>query len=85
MNKNKEYYRSHFRFFKEIKNSDGELTDNVILQAYRECGQFFREKVENPLGIDNFEKASKSSGYLIPNVYPTIGNIQKILSGWYSN
>ena len=34
LSKNKEYYKSHFRYFHEIPNSDGELTDSIIFSAF---------------------------------------------------
>jgi hypothetical protein len=42
LSKNKQYYKSHFHFFHEIPNSDGELTDKVILSAYKSVSNFFK-------------------------------------------
>lgn len=82
---NKSYYQSHFKFFTEIKNSSGELTDNLILSAYKNVSSFFNESIQNPVGVENKNIAQSSTGYLIPQVYINIQDIQNQLSGWYGN
>ncbi len=85
LQKNKSYYKSHFKFFHEILNSEGELTDSAILDSYKAVRGFFTSPIENPLGELNLEKAKSSNGYLVPSVYKTISEIQQQLTGWYSN
>jgi shikimate kinase len=85
LRKNKEYYRGHFRFFQEIKNGEGELTDSVIKSAYSKVSQFFNTNVTNPVGMENIEHAKQGGGYLVPSVYRTIEDIRNVLSGWYGN
>ena len=48
----KPQYRSHFSFFVEIDNNDGELTDDVITKAFNRTSSFFTKKLENPIGIE---------------------------------
>jgi hypothetical protein len=84
LEKNKEYYRSHFRYFTEIKNNDGELTDASILSAYKKTTEFFNSPIKNPVGIKNVETARNSSGYLIPEVYHGMDDIKRALSMWYN-
>lgn len=48
----KGYYKSEFRYFTEIKNGEGELTNEVILDAYRKMDSFFSSSIENPIGRD---------------------------------
>lgn len=82
--KNKSYYQSHFKTFVEINNNDGELTDEIILSAYNKVRGFYNNQIENPIGIENRDKMMKSNGYLVPAVYPDIGNIAKNVGGWYN-
>jgi predicted ABC-type ATPase len=77
LNKNKEYYRSHFKFFLEVNNSDGELDNKVILNAYRACGNFFSSPISNPIGIENKERMEKANGFMVPAVYNSIEDIQR--------
>jgi len=79
------YYKSHFKFFVEIKNSEGELTDSAINSAFKSTSNFFTSPVDNPVGKKNLELASKTSGRLIPNVKPTLSSISNLLGGWYSS
>ena len=85
LEKNKKYYQSHFKFFMEIDNSDGELTDSVVKKSYVACQNFFMSDVENPIGIEYRDKILKSNGDLIPSVYPDLSSILKSLNGWYGS
>ncbi len=85
LSKNKNYYKKHFKFFTEINNSDGELTDSVVNKAYISCQNFFLSKIENPVGEDCREKLINSNGELIPTIYSDLSSILNSLNGWYGN
>jgi shikimate kinase len=85
LEENMKYYKNHFKFFIEIKNSEGELTDSVINSAFKSTVNFFTSPVENPIGKNNLNTASKTSGRLVPNVKPSLSNISNLLGGWYSS
>lgn len=80
---NMEYYKNHFELFLEIKNGVGELNNNVLLDAYKKISAFFKEDVQNPVGRRNKEIAAKTSGYLVPKVYPDLNKIKSKLVNWY--
>ena len=79
----KEYYKSRFPFFYEIGNEDGELTDDVILEAYRKVKNFYDSPIENPEG-KRAVKIMKESGwkYLLDGII-TENYLRKLISIWY--
>lgn len=83
LEENKAYYKTHFQFFSEIKNGEGELTDAALLDAYKKVSNFFKSEIENPIGKRNKELAENSSGYLTPEVYDDIQEIKSKLVNWY--
>lgn len=85
LEKNKEYYQSHFKFFVEIENHSGELDDRVIKSAYTRCREFFNSPIQNPVGVENYNKLIKSSGNLVPTIYKDINSITNVVNGWYGN
>ena len=82
LNKNREYYRSHFKFFVEVKNSEGELTDEVIMGAYNKVRGFYNSDIENSIGVDS--KSKMVNGYLVPAVYRDMNLIVRNIGGWYN-
>ena len=79
----KTFYKKHFRYFTEINNSEGELTDEVIVAAYKSIGSFYNNDIENPVGIEHKERLLRGNGYLVPHIYSTIKDIKRNLIGWY--
>jgi len=78
------YYKNEFNnFFIEINNNDGELNDMVLKAASKKCDSFFGSPINNPIGVRNIEIAKKTSGYLTPNIYRSIGDIEHRISNWY--
>jgi hypothetical protein len=80
---NKSYYKNHFKLFVEVKNGEGELTNEAILTAYRKVSGFFKGEINNPTGRRNKETADQTSGYLVPGVYKDINKIKSKLINWY--
>ncbi|MFW6007929.1 MAG: AAA family ATPase [archaeon] len=80
----KPYYKSEFKNFVKIKNDEGELTNDMVLNAYRKISNFFNSDVENPIGkklIENMR--SKGQKYLIDVEDYDMQYIKNIVSSWY--
>ena len=84
MSKIKPYLKSRFGIYMEIKNDDGELTDEIIQKAFKRMLFFYTSPVENPLGKQSI-KMMKENGwkYLSPNIY-TMDEIKTYTNRWYS-
>jgi shikimate kinase len=83
LKENMPYYKNHFAFFVELSNNDNELTDKIILDAYKKTSSFFTSDMNNPVGKRIYKIAYETSGYLVPSVYSSIEKIRSKLSGWY--
>ena len=80
----KDYYKSEYKFFVSIKNDDGELTDKIILKAFRKTTGFFNSPVKNPIGQTKIEEMKKSGHkYLIDNDNYTMKDLKKLVTAWY--
>jgi len=80
----KKYYASEFRTFTEILNGEGELTDKVVLGAYKKMNSFFGSDVKNPIGKDLIENmVQKGYKYLIDLEKYDIKYLQKLVDSWY--
>ena len=82
----KSYYSTEFRHFTEILNGEGELTDKVILSAYKKMNSFFSSPIQNPIGKDLKEKMlADGDKYLIDikDGSYTKQYINKLVSSWY--
>jgi len=79
----KPYLKAKFPIFLEIKNDDGELTDDVILNAFKRMLFFYDNPVSNPIGVDiMYTMKEKGWKYLAPNIY-TMSEIKSIAGDWY--
>jgi hypothetical protein len=80
----KSYYASEFRFFKEINNDEGELTDKVILKAFKQTTSFFTSDIQNPIGKHlKEEMLEKGWKYLIETDGITKDYLNKLVDSWY--
>lgn len=80
---NKDFFKGKFRFFRELKNGHGEMTDETLLEAFRKVSGFFNEPLANPVGkriLVDLKEAKQ--GYLIPTILDK-EVLQKKISGWY--
>lgn len=79
----KEYYRSKFKMFIEIDNSEHNLDNDVVIKAFRKLTAYYSSPVENPIGkkiiLNMREKKLK---YLVPEIY-TKEQLQRFVSNWY--
>lgn len=80
---NKKYLASKTHFFKEIQNDEDELTDEVLLNAYKKVQSFFASPVENPVGKRIIEKMQQEGHkYLTPSIY-SLDVLKNKINGWY--
>lgn len=80
-NKIKEYFPFHM----EINNDDGELTDDIILKAYKRISYFYEAEIENPIGKERYDMMrEKGWKYLSPNIID-ISEIKRLINGWYND
>lgn len=84
MRKIKPYTKSKFDIYIEINNEEGELTDDVIMKAFKRLSVFYSAPVQNKRGVDAI-KMMKENGwkYLTPNIY-TMEDLKYMTSSWYS-
>jgi len=81
--KHKNFYRGKFDTWMEVNNDEGELTQEVINNAFKFMGNFYNSPVQNPIGQEKIEKMKENGWkYLDPNVTP-MDTIKSTLSGWY--
>lgn len=81
----KNYYKSEFKYFKEINNNEGELNNKAILNAYKETSTFFTSPLENPLGLRLIKNMKqKKVKYINQLDSQTIDKLKKDISIWYS-
>lgn len=80
----KNYYKSEFRFFYEVKNNNGELDNEAITEAFRKVSGFFNSPIENPIGKQIIEDM-KSQGhkYLVDTDEYDMNVLKRLVKGWY--
>lgn len=77
------FYKEKFKFYHEVKNNYGELTDNIILKAYKLATSFYTSEIQNPVGQRLLKKMKeKNEKYLIPNIYDK-NRLLKVVNLWY--
>lgn len=82
---NKKYFQGKFDFFKEINNDPGELTDEVILKAYRAVSNFYTQPLDNVVGKRLLKSLNiTKEKYLVPTIFEEDA-LQKKCKSWYKN
>lgn len=72
-----------FNFNIEINNDDGELTDDIILKAFKRNFFFYDSPVQNPIGQERIELMKKNNwSTLSPNIMTT-NSIKTLVNEWY--
>ena len=80
---NKEFYKSKFNHFYEIDNNEGELTEKVILDAYKKTTSFFDSNIINPIGKrTKLKMIEKKESYLSPAILEK-SQIGSTLRNWF--
>ncbi len=74
--------KSLFSTFLEIDNNDGDLTNDIVLYAYKKILSFYKSPVNNMIGINNMIKMKELGvKYLAPDIM-SMSEIKSILSRW---
>lgn len=81
--KDVEFLKPKFLKFMEIKNSAGELTDDVLMQAYKAMQHFYSSPVQNPIGKRNMESMKAGNGYMVDSVLEE-DELSSMVSSWYT-
>jgi len=80
---NRAFFAGKFPFYVEVKNDEGELTDEALLKAFKKVGKFFDAPVQNPVGKRHLQQlAAMGEKYLVPTVLSKEA-LGKKLEGWY--
>ena len=75
--------KGFFSFYVEIQNNDDDLTDEVILKAFKRISYFYSGAIDNPIGRERFDQMSINGWkYLNPNIL-TIDEIKQQVIKWY--
>jgi hypothetical protein len=83
--KMKPFYKKSFENFTEINNSEGQLTDKVIMDCFVKTQKFFEAPIENPIAQSNIQKLKENNQkYLIPTAVSE-EEMKKYINGWYKN
>jgi len=81
--KMKGFLRTKFPLFLEVKNDTGELTDDVVLHAFKKMEFFYDSPVKNPIGQQHLQRMRENGWkYLTPNIF-TMGELKQMTSQWY--
>ena len=74
-----------FSFNIEINNDEGELTDDVILKAYKKIYYFYDTEIENPIGKERYDLMRENNWhYLTPNIM-SMDELKNSISMWYGH
>lgn len=80
---NQRFFSSKFEFFKTIKNDADEMTDDVLIDAFKKVNSFFDSPVSNPVGKRLIaEMKEKNLKYLSPDIMSK-EILSKKVEGWY--
>ena len=83
MNKAKSFYRKTFSNWIEIPNDSEQLTDEVILNAFKFMSGFYNSPIDNPVGKEYYDKMIENGWkYLSPNIR-SMDEIKKVVDVWY--
>ena len=76
--------KSLFSFNIEINNDEGELTDAVLMKAYKRIYYFYDSEIDNPIGQERQSTMIKNGWkYLEPNIM-SISEIKRLANVWYA-
>lgn len=81
---NRNYLKSKIAFFKDILNDEDELTDKVLMDAFRRVQGFFNSPVQNPVGkriIEQLKQNPKNKN--LSDAYLERDMLERKMEGWY--
>ena len=77
------FYKSKFDFYVEINNDDGEITDELMADAFKKTTEFFTSPLDSPIGQKTiFTMKEKGYKYLSDGVFD-MGYLKNLVSVWY--
>lgn len=78
-----EFLKNKSDFFLEINNSEGELSNEIMLNAFKKAQEFFNSPLKNPIGKRNIEKLkNEKEKYLIPTIFSD-EELERKVERWY--
>lgn len=81
----KQFILSKFEWKQELDNSEGMLTDDVLMAAYRKTSSFFNSPLANPMGQANMRKIEKQKEkYMVPTICSK-EQLQHLTTAWYKS
>ena len=81
----KPYYKSRFKFFKEVNNDDGELTDKVVNTLFKASTSFYTKTIENPIGQGHVDDLLEIGGkYMADLPDYDLNTIKRQTKGWFN-
>lgn len=84
ISKLKPFYKGRFKYFMEVNNDTGELTDEVIIKAYKSTGRFFGGALVNPIGQQRINKLRETGGKLLTDLDTYDENqLQRLIRAWF--
>lgn len=85
INKAKSFYKQTFHNWYEVPNDNEQLTDEVILKAFKNTTGFYNGPIQNPVG-KNYYSTMVLNGwkYLSPNIRD-LDEIKKVVTVWYKH
>lgn len=81
----KQHYKNKFKFFVEIENNVGELTDQVLKDAFKAVTGFYLESVRNPIGVINIQTMKDNGWKYLQDGLFSFKYLEKLVSVWYKN
>lgn len=85
MKKLKDYYKSNFKLFIEIKTNNDPIDNKVVTKAFNQLSGYYMSDLKNPIGKGIIkEMREKKLKYLMPDIYSK-EYLHKILSVWYKH
>jgi len=83
--KSEDFYKRKFSHFLKIRNNDGEMNDDIILNSFRKVSGFFKSPVSNPVGQEVVDRLrSSKEKYLTPTIISK-SELESKLDLWYRN
>ncbi len=79
---NLHFFKSKFQFFKIIKNGDGELTDEILNNAFKAVQSFYDKPIENPVGKRMLADMKEHKAKYLTDIMPK-DILTKKVEGWY--
>jgi len=79
----KNFLKSKFPFYIEVSNDVGELTNEVVLDAFKKVSYFYDSPIKNPIGKEYFDLMKRNGWkYLAPSIM-TMSQLKRKVSDWY--